>query len=402
MKILMVTPYVPYPPASGGQIRTLNLLKYLSRKNDIYLVSLYKHEDEKRHIEFLTKYCKEIHLCKRPEKPWQLKNILTAIFTSKPFLIVRNFSENAKSTIKDLLKRVQFDVIHSETFYVMPHIPKTHVPTLLVEQTIEYKVYKHFVDGLPFFIRPFIFIDVLKLRHWERYYWNQATLVATVSNHDKELIKKEVSDINTAVIPNGAGDEMFEKTIKHRNTINPILLFLGNFFWLQNMEAAQFTIKKILPQLEKKMQNFKIVIAGQKAKKINTTNNKVQIVEIEDDKADKVKKLYQTSTLFIAPIFGPGGTRLKILAAMAAGLPVISTSVGIEGLNVKDNQHVLVANSKEQFVEKILLALSNQKLYQDLQNNSYELALKKYNWKNISEKLEKVYKNVKKHDENRN
>ncbi|MEX1052397.1 MAG: hypothetical protein WEC80_00950, partial [Patescibacteria group bacterium] len=111
MKILMVTPYVPYPPASGGQIRTLNLLKYLSKNNDIYLVALYKYESEKKHIEFLSKYCKEIHLCKRPEKPWQLKTILKAIFSTKPFLIVRNFSDNAKTTIKSLLKRINFDVI---------------------------------------------------------------------------------------------------------------------------------------------------------------------------------------------------------------------------------------------------------------------------------------------------
>ncbi len=402
MRILMVTPYLPYPPASGGQIRTLNLLKYLSVKNEIYLVSLYKNENEKQYTKFLTKYCKEIHLCKRPEKPWQVKNILNSIFTTKPFLIVRNYSESAKDTIKKLLERVNFDVIHSETFYVMPHIPKTKVPTLLVEQTIEYKVYQHFVDGLPLILRPFLNIDVLKLRYWERYYWNQATLVSTVSEHDKSIIKEEVKDIQTAIIPNGAGDEMFEPTIKQRNTIDPILLFLGNFFWLQNIEAAQFTIKKILPLLESRLQNFKIIIAGQQANKIKTNSDKVQIVEIEENDTEKVKKQYQNATLFIAPIFGPGGTRLKILAAMATGLPVVSTSVGIEGLSVKDNKHVLVANNKEEFVEKIFRALSNQELYKTLQLNSYYLAKNKYNWQSISRQLEKVYKNIKKADENRN
>lgn len=402
MRILMVTPYLPYPPASGGQIRTLNLLKYLSIKNEIYLVSLYKNENEKQYTKFLTKYCKEIHLCKRPEKPWQIKNILNSIFTTKPFLIVRNYSESAKDTIKKLLERVNFDVIHSETFYVMPHIPKTKVPTLLVEQTIEYKVYQHFVDGLPLILRPFLNVDVLKLRYWERYYWNQATLVSTVSEHDKSIIKEEVRDIQTAIIPNGAGDEMFEPTIKQRNTIDPILLFLGNFFWLQNIEAAQFTIKKILPLLESRLQNFKIIIAGQQANKIKTNSDKVQIVEIEESDTEKVKKQYQSATLFIAPIFGPGGTRLKILAAMATGLPVVSTSVGIEGLSVKDNKHVLVANNKEEFVEKIFRALSNQELYKTLQLNSYFLAKNKYNWQSISRQLEKVYKNIKKADENRN
>src|SRR5438045_863340 len=142
MKILMVTPYLPYPPASGGQIRTLNLLKYLSKNNDIYLVALYKKESDKKYLSHLKPYCEEIHLCKRSENPWQLSLILKSILSLKPFLIVRNFSKQAEDAIEQLLKNQNFDVIHSETFYVMPHIPATRIPILLVEQTIEYKVYQ--------------------------------------------------------------------------------------------------------------------------------------------------------------------------------------------------------------------------------------------------------------------
>ena len=136
MKILMVTPYLPYPAASGGQIRTLNLLKYLCKENEITLVALYKSNSQKFHSEYLKKYCKEIYLCKRPESPWQPGLILKSIFSLKPFLVVRNFSSEAADVIARLLKEEKFDVIHSETFYVMPHIPDTGVPILLVEQTI--------------------------------------------------------------------------------------------------------------------------------------------------------------------------------------------------------------------------------------------------------------------------
>ena len=114
----MLTPYVPYPPSSGGQIRTYNLLKYLSKTNEITLVVLYKNENEKKYYKPLEKYCKNIYLCKRAEKPWQINNIFKTLFSFNPFLIIRNYSKQAKQVVTKLLKTEKFDVIHAETFYI--------------------------------------------------------------------------------------------------------------------------------------------------------------------------------------------------------------------------------------------------------------------------------------------
>lgn len=403
MKILMVTPYLPYPPASGGQIRTLNLLKYLHKKNDIVLVALYKKDSDKKYLSYLTPYCKEIHLCKRPENPWQLKNILSSIFSLQPFLIVRNYSYEAKRTIERLLARERFDVIHCETFYVMPHIPETKTPILLVEQTIEYKVYQHFVDSLPVVLKPFFYLDIVKLKYWERYYWKKASTVATVSFSDERLIKKIEPTIFPVIIPNGAGDEMFVKKLPVKKLEKPTLLFMGNFFWLQNKEAAYYLIEKIYPMLKSVVPKATIIIAGQEAQQIHAPNKKsIKIEEIQPDDDETVKSLYLKSSLFIAPIYGPGGTRLKILAAMASGLPVVGTQTGFEGLKVEDNIHVLVAHSPHEFAQKIKSVLLDKNLYRKLQKNSYEMAKEKYSWDAISKRLEIVYKTITKQYENRN
>lgn len=391
----MVTPYLPYPPASGGQIRTLNLLKYLSKKNQITLVALYKTAEEKKYLSYLKPFCKEIYLCKRPEKPWRINIILKAVFSRKPFLIVRNFSAEAKKVIEKLLEGESFDVIHCETFYVMPHIPPTSIPVLLVEQTIEFEVYQHFVDNLPFLLRGFFYFDILKLKHWERYYWKNASTVATVSLSDRELIKKNEKKISPVIISNGAGDEMFVKSLPEKTLDKPILLFIGNFFWLQNKEAANYLVNKIYPLLKESLKNFSLIVAGQEASRVNFELDKnITVIDIKPDDNDKVKQLYQKATLFIAPIYGPGGTRLKILASMAAGLPVIGTKTGFEGLDVQDNSEVLVANDPPEFVNKIKLVLQNQKLYRKLQENSYIKVRKIYSWDSISKRLENVYKTI--------
>jgi len=397
MKILMVTPYVPYPPSSGGQIRTYNLLKYLSQNNEITLVALYKNDEEKKYESYLKKYCKNIYLCKRPSSPWQFKNIFKTIFSSSPFLVVRNYSDEAKTIINKLLRSEKFDVIHAETFYVMPHIPETKVPTVLVEQTIEYKVYKHFVNSLPFYLRMFIYfdIDIMKLKYWERFYWKKANAVVVVSSSDEKLIKNEEPLLKTSIIPNCVGDEMIIEKLEEKDLGSPTIFFQGNFFWLQNVEAAKFIVDQIYPQLVKELPKVKIIIAGQNAKKLGDLIDKsIKIVNIEPDNINKVKELFRENTLFIAPIFGPGGTRLKILAAMGSGMPVISSVTGIVGLEVTDNKDVVIANDPITFVSKIKRLLTNKKFYEKIRKNAYNLVKEKYQWNQTAKELESVYKNL--------
>jgi len=397
MKILMVTPYVPYPPSSGGQIRTYNLLKYLSQNNEITLVALYKNNEERKYESFLKKYCKKIYLCKRPSSPWQFKNIFKTIFSSSPFLVVRNYSDEAKTIINKLLHMEKFDVIHAETFYVMPHIPETKVPTVLVEQTIEYKVYRHFVNSLPFYLRLLVYfdIDIMKLKYWERFYWKKANAVVVVSSSDEKLIKNEEPSLKTSIIPNCVGDEMIANKLEEKDLKKPTIFFQGNFFWLQNVEAALFIIDQIYPQLIEELPKVKIVIAGQNAKKLgNLIDKNINIVNIEPDNINKVKELFQKNTLFIAPIFGPGGTRLKILAAMGSGMPVISTVTGIEGLEITNNKNVVIANNPKEFVSKIKELLKNKNLYEKIRKNAYNLVKEKYQWSQTAKELESVYKNL--------
>ena len=397
MKILMVTPYVPYPPSSGGQIRTFNLLKYLSQNNKITLVALYKNNEEKKYESYLKKYCKKIYLCQRPFSPWQFKNIFKTIFSFSPFLVIRNYSSEAKIIINKLLTEEKFDVIHAETFYVMPHIPQTDTPTVLVEQTIEYKVYRHFVSSLPFYLRFLIYfdIDIIKLKYWERFYWKKANIVVVVSASDEKIIKKEENKIKTSIIPNCVGDEMIAKKLEKKSLKKPIIFFQGNFFWLQNVEAANFIIDKIYPRLIKELPNVEIIIAGQNAKKLgHFKNTNIKIVNIEPDNINMVKKLFKQGILFIAPIFGPGGTRLKILAAMGSGMPVISSITGIEGLEVINGQSVLIANNPKEFILNIKKILANTHLYEKIRINAYNLIKDKYQWSKTSKQLEFVYKNL--------
>ncbi len=393
----MLTPYLPYPPASGGQIRTYNLLKHLSKSHEITLVCLYKREEERQYADQLKSYCKEIYLCKRPEKPWQLRTILKSVFSMLPFLIVRNYSSEAAETVRKLLAEQIFDVIHAETFYVMPHIPKTTIPTILVDQTLEYRVYKHFISQLPWYLHHPLRLDTFKLKYWEEYYWNHAQLVAAVSETDAKAIHMLAPNIDPVVIPNGASDDMFVSGPGSDISISATeLLFVGNFSWLQNTEAANYLIEKILPLLNKKTSNYHLTIAGQNipARLKSTANPNVRYIDLEGSDNDAVRDIYTRAGLFVAPIFGPGGTRLKILTAMATRLPVITTNTGAEGLNLMHEQSVMLAESPEAFVDCIIALSTKEEVRRKIAENAYTIARKSFSWESITKTLVESYQSI--------
>jgi glycosyltransferase involved in cell wall biosynthesis len=396
MKILMLTPYLPYPPSSGGQVRSYNLIKHLSKKHEIYLVALIKTAEEEKYSQHLKEYCKQIYVCKRSESPWTFKNIAKSIFGRFPFLVVRNFSSPAKRIITDLLQQNSFDLIHAETFYIMPHIPKTEIPILLVEQTIEYRVYQHFVNNLRFpFLKPFFYYDILKLIFWEKTFWKKANVVGAVSEEDKRSMRKLLPTLRIEIIPNAAGEDLFN-IYTDKKRIEPIFLYQGNFSWLQNIEAAQILAKKVFPKIREKIPNAICLIAGQNAtsKIDNLKGNGIEVIDIPPSSSKTVQDIYSRASIFLAPIEGPGGTRLKILGAMAAGLPVISSPTGVAGLAVDNNTHVLIAKNYDVFVEKSVDLLQNSKTYNQIRQNARQLIIEKYSWEKISADLERIYLKV--------
>ena len=388
----MLTPYLPYPLLSGGQIRSFNLLKNLASKHQITLVALIKHDNEKQFIPYIQQYCHKVIVAKRPEKPWTFRNIIKTIFGLYPFLVVRNFSSEAKTAVIEELKTNKFDLIHAETFYVMPHIPKTNVPILLVEQTIEYLVYQHFVDTLKiFFLRWLFAIDVYKIRYWEEYYWKQAKRIVAMSEPDKLMMKKRLKSLDVSIVPNGVDCDFFtfRKNIPKDNST---ILFVGNFKWLQNREAVLELVNKIWPKISTKVKTAKLWIVGKFPTREILALNSVRI-KISADVED-IRDAYYKSDVLLAPIYGPGGTRYKILEAMASGIPVVTTPQGIEGLGVIDEKQAIIRKNLDDLAQATIEVLKNKNLYATLSENANIVVRNTYNWEVIARSLDKIYEDV--------
>ncbi len=399
MKILMLTPYLPYPDSSGGQIRTQNLLKHLRKDHDITLFSLIKDPSEKKYIPILEKeFCKKVLVFQRTRKPFTLQNILRTGFSTLPFLVVRNFSQQAKKAIEKELLENEYDLIHAETFYAMPHIPKTNIPVVLVDQTIEYKVYQHYVEHTaPLVLRPLFNIDVLKLKYWERFYWRQADRVIAVSEADKQEMLKLEPRLKVDIVPNGVNFDLFNQRKNSWKTDHPTLLFVSNFNWLQNTEAAHILIRDILPLVQKKIPKARVLIVGQhppdSLRKL--AGETVTIKPVSEDDLKSIKDAYVQSDIFVTPLKGPGGTRLKNLAAMASRLPIVSSSVGMSGLGITPMAHAIIANQKEEVAQAIIDLVKNPAKAEKLARSAEDFVKQNYDYQQITKRLSNIYLSLK-------
>lgn len=393
----MLTPYLPYPPSSGGQVRSYNLIKNLASKHEITLFSLIKNEKEKSYVSQLEKYCAKVKVFSRPPRPWTLKNILRTGFSLFPFLVIRNLSGEEKKAVVDELNLEKYDLIHAETFYVMPHIPDTNVPILLVDQTIEFQVYQHFVKSKKnILIKLLLYLDVFKIKYWELKFWQKADMVVAVSESDKEKMLKLVNLLRVRVVPNGAGEDLMNVWKKRNPQKIPTIFFQANFSWLQNIEAAGNLVNQVFPLIKKKIPNAQCWIVGQSAKeKVGGLKSKdVKVINLENTDINGVVEAYQKATVFVAPLEGPGGTRLKILGAMAAGVPIVTSKIGIEGIEAQDQREVLIAENWKEMAEKTILLLENKKIYDLLTKNARRLVEEKYSYKSIADLLSRFYLEV--------
>lgn len=389
MKILIISAYLPYPLFSGGHVRLYNLLKILGKKHDFTLVCEKRPNQTQEDIDAVKKLCTHVITVER-KKQWSFMNILKTGFSPYPFLLTGHSHAAFKDAIERTLAKKTFDLIHVETSYVFQNVPHTLLPTVLVEHNIEHLVYKRYAHRAPVLFRGLLYIDVFKLRFWEERFWKKATKVVVVSKEEQGYINRP----DVAIVPNGVDTKQFtmpdllQKIKREGKTV----LFIGDFKWLQNRDAVLFILKEIWPEI--KMKNVKLWIVGKHIPESIKNLTTDQDVIFDENAPEDTPEIFNKADVLLSPVRVGGGTSYKILEAMASGVPVITTSLGIEGIDATHNTDVLIADSKEELALVLDRVLSNQQLYISLAENARRLVEKKYDWQRIAQTLDDVYKSV--------
>ncbi len=392
MKVLMISSYLPFPLKSGGEIRLYNLIKNLSKDHEITLVCEKRNYQTKEDVSEVEKICKKVITVNR-KKQWTISNILKTGFSSDPFLIVGHTSDEMKLAIRDELVRENYDLIHVETFYVYQNLPKVSIPVVLVEHNIEYLAYKRFVKLANPLLRPFYYLDVLKIKRKEEAAWKRVDKLVAVSNAEKKLMKRA----DVSVVPNGVDIDLFEFRNFQQIPTEKRILFIGDFKWFQNTVAVESILKKIWPRLSLKITEGKIKafarlwILGRNMPDYIKSLAAGKNIIIDDKNKESTQVIFRKSYILLAPILAGGGTSYKILEAMASGVAVVTTNLGLEGLEAKNNIHALSSSNEDDLSDLVLNLLQDHSLYKRLTLNARKFIEEKYDWKQITKKLNDIY-----------
>jgi polysaccharide biosynthesis protein PslH len=398
MNILLVSSYLPFPLFSGGHIRLYNLIKELSTRHRITLICEKRDHQGDSEVNELKKFCKKVITVNR-KKQWSIKNFLKTGFSNLPFLIVGHTNAEMKKEIKRELAESQFDLIHVETSYVIQNIPPTKLPIVLVEHNVEYLVYERFAKKSPLVLKPFLNLDVLKLKYWEEKTWRRVTKLVAVSESEKRIMEKVREDVS--IVSNGVDVDKFknEKSKIKSNGGEKSILFIGEFKWMQNKDAIDWIIKEIWPKLRSEFipsmtdRGIKLWVVGRNIPESIRRLTSDRNVIFDDNAPKETEEIFKKTDLLLAPIRVGGGTSFKILEAMASGVPVVTTDLG-NAIRAKESQEIVVADKPQDFVIKIKKLLEDQEFYETISMNGRKLIEEKYNWKKIAQDLNSVYESI--------
>jgi sugar transferase (PEP-CTERM/EpsH1 system associated) len=390
--ILMLTPYLPYPPNSGGRSRTYNLVKHLRHDYRITLVCFGRPEEQAFDLSPMRDLC-DLIVVDRVPSPGTLKAARLSLTSSRPVTMRLYHTPEMIRTVADLLRQRTIDLVHVESFYMMPNLPDPiGVPVLLSEPAIEYVAWgRHAHVARPWYTRPAIMLEALKMRFWEPRAWSDATVVGVMSAVDRQIVNRATPGVKTALTPNGVDVDFFhmDETVPRDSHT---AVYMGDYKYFPNTDAMLHLAKEILPLVRQKRDDFRLVLVGKDPPPElvalhNDPNIPITITGLVDD----TRPYLQSSAVFVCPLRSGSGTRFKLLEALACGCPVVSTTVGAEGLDAVDGQHMLLRDTPQAFADAILQILDDPALGARIGRQGREWVIQKHAWGHSAARLRGVY-----------
>jgi len=392
----MITPYLPRRAQSGGQNSSYYSIKYLADENNITLICFSRDEEG---LDEIKAFCKKVIVVKRG-KTWNFKKILYTGFSTYPFLVTNYISKDLRNTITEELSHGQYDLIHCECFYLMPNIPKTNTPIVLVDQTIEFAVYQHYIQtvkGWKKLIYPLLWLDVMKLKYWETYYWKNTNTVVAFGEEDQKIVSKITGRNDIKLFDNGVDNKYFESKPKTPKSNFPSILFgVSNMKWMQNRESVEMIMKDAWPEIKKTIPNCKLYIIGRLAPDYygHYRSDDVIVEEADfDGQPHDPMYYYQYCWALVAPMGSGGGSRNKFLEAMACRLPIITTPEGMGGIKIENFKQSIICKYEEVAKNTIELLKENKKRI-TMGDEANKLISSRYSYQNSAKGLNQIYQKI--------
>ncbi len=392
MKILFISLLLPHPYADHASAFTVhNVIRYLSQRHHISLISFVRSNKEREYAKPLTGYCKRVETITLPQNTFQKLWVRANLLTLTPMAVSYSYSREMRSMIRSIVRMENFDIVQIEYSPMGQYITEIldSATIINVHDLISVQA-KRYVENLSLSRKKIEWlVDSLISRHYESRLYSKFKRVLAISQKIKETLLNWNPLLKVSVIPTGVEIPKMQKS--HDLGKGSHLIFMGAMWRPENIDAVLYFYQSIFGLIRKVIPDVTLQIVGgappEEVRRL-AADPGVEVTGYVED----LLPYYLKCDVSIAPMRIAGGVMCKILDAMAAGLPVVTTSAGNEGIGARPEEEIMVADSPEDSAQRIIELLRNGSLRKILGQRGVDFVRRNFNWQQIIEKLEGVYK----------
>jgi len=392
MKVLLLTQVLPYPPDSGPKIKTWNVLKYLAQHHEVTLVSFVR-GDQSAEVNHLKNYCWAVYTVPINRGDWSDSwYMIRSLVTRQPFLMVRDNQVAMHQVIKQVTTQTQFDIVHVDQLNMAQYAERvTGAGKILDAHNALWLLYKRLWETMAPGPRKWLLgRDLLLLKQYEGEICRRFEGLLTVSKEDKVALQEAAGQSLEAIVIPIAIDT--DEVVKVRRCAEADhILHIGTMFWPPNVDGILWFLREIFPLIQAQRPKTTFDVVGAKPPpEIVAYSSNGSGVNVTGYVVDPTP-YYEATGVMVVPLRAGGGMRVKILNALAQGLPIVSTTLGCEGIAVEPGRHLLVADTPEAFAQATLGLLEDKRLANELGYNGRHLIQSTYDYRAVCRPLEALY-----------
>jgi glycosyltransferase involved in cell wall biosynthesis len=377
MRLLFLTETIPFPLDSGGRIKTYQTLRTLSREHDVHCHAFVREEAERECQRDLVGHCTSLTLHSRPaSKLRELRALVASYATGRPYLILRHFDRGVMTQLHAACSRTTFDAVYCDHLSMFEYGRRLGLPIVLDAHNVEFEIVRRHAATLGLSpLRAAAEIEWRRLRRYERHAYPQCQLIYSVSQIDAQSIRSlGRGTAPVAVVPISVNASGFVR--KTPLPAGPELLFVGGLHWPPNADAVAFFIEEILPEIARAIPNVHLTVVGRSYERSQQRLGNPPGVTFVGHVRD-IEPYFSRCRVMVVPLRSGSGMRVKILDALARGVPTVTTSVGCEGIDAEPGKHLLVADTPLAFAAAVRRILDEEDLAQSMSRAGRLLVVEK-------------------------
>ena len=389
MRILWLKTELLHPVDKGGKIRTYHMLKELKPWSHITYLTLDDGTASPDARERAAEYCHELVCVPHHTRPkfsaGFYAELALNLASPLPYFMKKYESAQMRREIAERARRDRFDLLVCDFLQPSVNVPMdVRSATVLFQHNVEAMIWKrHYEVRTNPLKKAYLYGQWRKTHAYERVACRRFDQVVAVSREDREVIQREYGIEAVADIPTGVDTGYFRpRGIARREPHN--LVFTGSMDWLPNEDAIQYFTKEIMPLIKQSVPDVTLTVVGRNPYPSLLELSKRDPSIIVTGRVEDVRPYMESAAAYVVPLRIGGGTRLKIYEAMAMEKPIISTTVGAEGLPVCDGTELLLADTPEAFADAVVRIITNEAFAQELGARAAATVRKQFGWDQVA------------------